>query len=71
MMPFNTQPNEKKINHGPDTDRPKDEFDPDLRWDNPVNLRVAETRGLRYDPKSKYYKDADGCLVRDSYGQSL
>lgn len=47
------------------------EFDADLSPKSDHNRQVAEKRGLRYDPESRYYRDEDGALVRDKFGQPL
>jgi hypothetical protein len=46
-------------------------FDPDLSPEHEHNRRAAALRKVRFDKKSGYYKDADGCLAYDSYGQPL
>lgn len=49
----------------------KTDFNPDCCPQNPVNIRAAEERGLKYDRKKGFYIDEDGCLIRDRYGQDL
>lgn len=46
-------------------------IDPDIPWNEPHNLEAARKLGIQYDRKAKVYKDSDGCLVRDKYGQEL
>lgn len=50
-------------------DKELPEFDPDLLPTNPVNVRAAEARYLRYDPSKDAYVDCSGCLIRDEFGQ--
>lgn len=50
-------------------ERKKQGFDPDYGPHNPVNRQAAEDHDLRYDRKRKVYRDQDGALVRDRYGQ--
>jgi len=47
------------------------DFDPDVSPKNPQNIRAANARGLKYDRRSRVYRDEDGCLVRDRFGQLL
>ena len=47
------------------------DFDADVGPDNPINQEAANARGLRYDSESGVYRDSDGCLVRDRFGQDL
>ena len=47
------------------------EFDPDLTHNSYVNKEAAEQRLLVYDSKEKAYRDSDGYLIRDKYGQPL
>ena len=47
------------------------EFDPDFLPDSEHNKEVADKLKLKYDHKSKFYVDEDGCLVRDEFGQPL
>lgn len=49
----------------------KKKFDPDLSPAHEINREAARDHGLYYDAKSKTYRDADGCLVRDKFGQRL
>ncbi len=44
-------------------------FDPDFSHRSATNQRAARQRGLRYDSSKKAYVDADGCLIRDRFGQ--
>jgi hypothetical protein len=46
-------------------------FDPDLSPQHSVNVETAKTRNLKFDETSGFYKDADGALVRDRFGQPL
>lgn len=46
-------------------------FDPNLSPDSQVNRLAARARGLRFDPRKRCYRDRDGALVRDQYGQPL
>jgi len=47
------------------------EFDADFCPDHLINREAAKQRGLTYDSEEQVYKDVDGCLVRDKYGQPL
>ncbi len=47
------------------------DFDADVGPDNPINQEAANARGLQYDRESGVYRDSDGCLVRDRFGQHL
>lgn len=47
------------------------EFDPDFTPDHASNRRAAQARGVRFDARSGYYKDADGCARFDRFGQAL
>lgn len=51
--------------------RSGDEFDPDLTPENVHNQNAAYKEGLHFDPKKRMYCDADGCLIRDRFGQPL
>jgi len=46
-------------------------FEPGLPPSNIHNTEAARARQLKYDPKSKVYRDAEGCPVKDKYGQPL
>ena len=46
-------------------------FDADVSPQNQVNQEAAKARNLIFDPKSGYYKDSDGYLIRDKFGQKL
>jgi hypothetical protein len=53
-------------------DQPKlVEFDADFSPDHEVNRRAAAARRVRFDPRSGYYKDEDGCARLDRFGQPL
>jgi hypothetical protein len=52
-------------------DKKKQEFDPDFSPQAIVNKEAAKDHGLNYDKKSGFYKDEDGCLRRDRFGQPL
>lgn len=45
------------------------DFDPDLLPTNEQNLRAAKARNLRYDHRSRSYRDEEGALIRDEFGQ--
>lgn len=47
------------------------DFDSDLSPNNIMNRTAAEARGLRYDEVERVYRDEDGCMIRDRYGQPL
>lgn len=49
----------------------KPEFDADYGPNHPVNKEAAEAHGLRFNPRSGYYEDEDGFLIRDKFGQLL
>ena len=53
----------------PKTD--KTTFDPDLSPENERNKDAARERNLIYDRRGRVYRDADGCPVRDKFGQPL
>jgi hypothetical protein len=46
-------------------------FDADLSPDHEVNRRAAKVRRVTYDPRSRTYRDSDGCHVYDKFGQPL
>lgn len=46
-------------------------FDADYLPSNPVNQEAARQRGWEYDPRERVYRDEDGCLIRDKFGQPL
>lgn len=48
---------------------PGPNFDPDLSPDATQNIRAAQARRWRYDPERRAYRDADGALVADRFGQ--
>lgn len=52
-------------------DEPKPAFDPDLSPENPQNKEAARARRLVYDRRARVYKDEDGCIIRDEFGQRL
>lgn len=54
-----TEPLDKKLT----------DFDADLSPDHPSNQKAAEQRGLVYDRRERVYRDEDGCLIRDEFGQ--
>jgi hypothetical protein len=47
------------------------QFDPDLSPENPHNREAARQQHLRFDQRRGFYRDADGSLVRDRFGQPL
>ena len=49
----------------------KTEFDADFSSHNPVNVKAAEERGLKFNERKQFYTDEDGCLIRDKYEQPL
>jgi hypothetical protein len=49
----------------------KKHFDPDFSPHHEINQEAAKDHGLKYDSKNKVYKDEDGCLIRDRFGQRL
>ena len=51
------------------TEKPKKDFDPDLSPKSEHNRDAAKDHGLTYDKKRDVYRDADGSLVRDRFGQ--
>lgn len=51
--------------------RPLPEWDPDMPPTAIANVRAAQARGLRYDPRKRAYVDAEGALIADRYGQPL
>ncbi len=46
-------------------------FDPDLAPTSEQNRLAAESEGLKWDPKSNYFLDEDGGMIRDQFGQRL
>jgi hypothetical protein len=46
-------------------------FDPDCLPTNPHNVEVAQRLGLWYDSKSRVYRDSEGYMIRDKFGQPL
>jgi len=46
-------------------------IDPSTSPYTPQNIEAARSRGLRYDPRSRCYRDSDGCAVADRFGQPL
>jgi len=57
-----------ELRHGSRVAPPRP-FDPDLSPGHPANRAAAGDRGLRYDPDRRCYVDADGCMIRDRFGQ--
>jgi len=53
------------------TQDPKPKFDPDFTPAHPTNVEAAKAAKVRYDPRTKVYRDPDGCIVRDRFGQKL
>mgnify|MGYP001564536220 CR=1 FL=1 len=47
------------------------EFDADWSLENPVNQEAARQRGWEYDSMERVYRDEDGCLMADEFGQDL
>ena len=47
------------------------QFDPELLPNHPVNKEAASKLGLNYDPKEKIYRDDEGRMMRDQFGQSI
>ena len=47
------------------------EFDSDLSPSDIRNKLAADARGLKYNPPQGAYLDADGCLIRDRFGQEF
>lgn len=45
------------------------QFDADLSLNHPDNRRAAAARGLHFDAIVDSYRDVDGGLVRDKFGQ--
>jgi hypothetical protein len=52
-------------------EKQKTQFDPDFSPEHPTNKQAARDHGLKYDPRSRTYKDSDGCQIRDRFGQPL
>lgn len=74
-MPEN-QPNpdlEKRANKPEvkksDINQPR--IDPDVPWNEEHNLDAASQLRWRYDKRSRCYRDSDGELIADEYGQPL
>jgi hypothetical protein len=53
------------------TGEPHPRFDADLSRNHPTNREAAQKRGLRWSDVRRLYVDADGCAVRDRFGQPL
>lgn len=51
-------------------DSEKPAFDPDFSPKHPTNQKAATAHHLRFDEQKQSYVDADGCLVRDRFGQT-
>lgn len=49
----------------------KRSFDPDLSPDSEANRDAAEEQGFTYDHAEGVYRDEDGCLMLDRFGQPL
>lgn len=45
------------------------QIDPSVPWHEEHNMEAARELGLIYDPRSRVYRDTDGCLIRDRFGQ--
>ena len=52
-------------------DGEKKKFDPDLSPKSDHNKDAARQRGLTYDEKRGVYRDKDGALDLDRFGQPL
>ena len=46
-------------------------IDPSTSPYTPQNKDATKELGLHYDSKNKCYRDSDGCVIRDRYGQPL
>ena len=46
-------------------------FDPDVSPQNLHNREAAKRLGLSYDERVEVYRDEDGCIVLDKFGQPL
>lgn len=44
-------------------------FDHDYDAYHPKNMKAARAAGLRYDPKTQTYVDADGFSILDKYAE--
>ena len=49
----------------------KPSFDAGFAPDHATNRRAAAAHGVRFDARSGYYKDEDGCARLDRFGQPL
>jgi hypothetical protein len=50
---------------------PLPQFDADFAPEHFINQKAAKSRGLTWDANRRAYVDADGCLLRDQFGQQL
>ena len=46
-------------------------IDPDVPWSEEHNLEAARRLRVSYDAKSRAYRDSDGYVVLDRFGQPL
>jgi len=46
-------------------------FDSDLGPEHPTNVEAAKLRGLKYDPKSRTYRNYEGVSIRDECGNFI
>ena len=53
------------------TTETKPDFDPDLSPEHFTNRKAARARNLAFDRRKRAYVDADGCMIRDRFGQPL
>ncbi len=44
-------------------------IDPDLSPNNPKNINAARKLGLNYDFRIKVYRDNEGYVIADQFGQ--
>ena len=63
-MPNKQKPLEDRVKQDP-------RIDPDLSPHHPANREAARKLRLRFNPRSNDYRDSDGAIMGDKYGQPL
>lgn len=61
----------KKENLEGRVEKKEPRIDPSTSPYTPHNRDAAKELGMRYDTKRKVYRDSDGCVVADKFGQPL
>ena len=52
-------------------ERFKHQFDTDLSPDSIHNKKASLERNFKFDPDAEVYRDEDGCIRLDKFGQPL